>query len=59
MLEAVILGDGGKKHQEIIQLLVDHGADVTIGDENGITSLEHAEERGFQGIVDILKNAEK
>lgn len=59
LLEAVILGDGGNEHQEIVQLLVDHGADLTIGDENGITPLEHAEERGFQGIVDILKRAEK
>jgi uncharacterized protein len=58
LLEAVILGDGGDKHQKIVQLLVDHGADVTIGDENGITPLEHAEERGFQGIVEILKSAE-
>ena len=59
LLEAVILGDGGKKHQEIVQLLADHGADLTIGDEKGVTALEHAEERGFQGIVDILKSAEK
>ena len=59
LLEAVILGDGGKKHQQVVQLLVDHGADLTIGDENSITPLEHAKERGFQEIVDILKSAEK
>ena len=59
LLEAVILGDGGEKHQEIVQLLVDHGADLTIGDENGITPLKHAEERGFREIVDILKSTEE
>lgn len=59
LLEAVILGDGGERHQEIVQLLVDHGADITIGDGDGITSLEHAKEQGFQEIVDILKSAEK
>lgn len=59
LLEAVILGDGGEKHQEIVQLLIDHGADLTIGDENGITPLEHAVERGFQGIVDILTRVEE
>ena len=58
LLEAVILGDGGKKHKEIVQLLVDDCADLTIGDENGITPLEHAEERGFQEIVEILKSAQ-
>ena len=58
LLEAVILGDGGKKHQQVVQLLIDHGADLTIGDENSITPLEHAKERGFQEIVDILMSVE-
>ena len=59
LLEAVILGDGGEKHQAIVQLLVEHGANLNIGDENGITPLEHAEDRGFDEIVDILKKAER
>ena len=28
LLEAIVLTDGGVKHQQIVQLLVDHGADV-------------------------------
>src|SRR5690606_4058652 len=48
LLEAVILGDGGEKHQQIVQLLVDHGADPNIGDGEGVTPLEHAQTRGFQ-----------
>lgn len=59
LLEAVILGDGGEKHQEIVQLLVEHGADLTIGDEDGITPLEHAEDKGFHEIEAILKKAVK
>lgn len=55
LLEAVILGDGGKNYQQIVQLLVDNGADVNISDRDGITSLEHAEQRGFQEIERILK----
>ncbi|MFU0790607.1 MAG: ankyrin repeat domain-containing protein [Virgibacillus proomii] len=58
LMEAIILSDGGKKHQEIVQLLIDHGADATIGDEDGITPLQHAEKRGFHEIAEILKQAE-
>lgn len=57
LMEAVILGDGGKNHQEIVQLLVDHGADIQIGDGDGITPLEHAQRLGFREIEQILKNA--
>lgn len=59
LLEAVILGDGGKKHQEIVQLLVDHGADIAIADGDGITSLEHARNRGFNEIENILTAVQK
>lgn len=57
LLEAVILGSGGEKHQQIVQLLVDHGADVNIGDGDGVTPLKHAQQRGFQEIADILIEA--
>ncbi|MEA0555673.1 ankyrin repeat domain-containing protein [Lysinibacillus irui] len=58
LLEAVILGNGGEKHQEVVQLLVDYGADLNIGDRDGITPLQHAKKLGFHEIVSILKNAE-
>lgn len=57
LLEAVILGDGGEDYQKIVQLLVDHGADVNITDRDGVTPLEHAQSRGFQEIERILKEA--
>ncbi|MCY9763612.1 ankyrin repeat domain-containing protein [Paenibacillus alvei] len=57
LLEAVILGDGGEKHRKIVQLLVNHGADVNIGDGNGITPLMHAQQKGFQEIADLLIEA--
>nr|WP_090109557.1 ankyrin repeat domain-containing protein [Cohnella sp. OV330] len=57
LLEAVILGNGGDKHQKIVRLLVDHGADVNIGDGEGITPLRHARQRGYQEIADILIKA--
>ena len=59
-MEAVILGNGGEKHQKIVQLLVDHGADVSIGDRDGITPLQHAKKLGYKEIESILiKSSEK
>lgn len=56
MLEAIVLSDGGKSQQEIVTLLLAHGADKNIADKNGITPLEHAKKRGFKELVDILSN---
>ncbi|WP_396229994.1 ankyrin repeat domain-containing protein [Cytobacillus sp.] len=56
LLEAIILGDGGKEHQKIVQLLVDYGADISIADKDGITPLKHAQNRGFREIEEILLN---
>ncbi|QOS80496.1 ankyrin repeat domain-containing protein [Paenibacillus sp. JNUCC31] len=42
LLEAVILGDGGSRHQQIVALLLQHGADPFIADREGVTALEHA-----------------
>ncbi len=55
LLEAVILGDGGPAHQEIVRLLVNAGADVRLGDLDGVTPLEHARRRGFGEIARLLE----
>jgi ankyrin repeat protein len=57
LLEAVILGDGGPAHQEIVELLVEAGADVRIADRDGVTPLAHARERGYDAMVRILESA--
>ena len=46
LLEAVLLGDGGPVHQEIVGLLVDAGA-KNIADRDGVTPLQHARAKGF------------
>jgi uncharacterized protein len=57
LLEAIVLSDGGPKHQQIVQLLIDHGADINIADKEGATPLQHAQRRGFAVIRDILLQA--
>ncbi len=54
LIEAVVLGDGGPDHQEVVRLLVQAGADQTISDRDGITPLEHARARGFEQITSTL-----
>ena len=57
LLEAVILGDGGSAHTEIVRLLVSAGASVNIPDREGVTPLAHARRRGFAAIAAVLEAA--
>jgi len=56
LLEAVILGDGGPVHTEIVRLLVEAGANVNIADRENVTPLQHAKRRGFGEMVRILES---
>ncbi len=55
MLEAIILGDGSEPYQEIVRILLDAGADRSIADREGVTPLQHAEQRGYDEIADLLR----
>jgi ankyrin repeat protein len=55
LLEAVILGDGGPVHAEIVRLLVEAGANVNLADRDGVTPLAHARRRGFAEMARILE----
>jgi uncharacterized protein len=57
LIEAVILGDGGPRHQKTVAHLVKAGADRSIADRDGVTPLEHAEKRGYAEIVKLLKES--
>ena len=57
LLEAVILGDGGPRHTEIVRLLIARRADVDRADTQGATPLAHAEQRGQRAIADLLRGA--
>ncbi|WP_425046857.1 ankyrin repeat domain-containing protein [Primorskyibacter sp. S87] len=54
LMESVVLGDGGPDHQAVAKLLVEAGADRSIGDFDGVTPLEHAQDRDFREMVRIL-----
>jgi len=57
LLEATILGDGSKPYQDIVQILVNAGADISIADRDGMTPLDHAKSRQHSEIVTILEKA--
>jgi len=54
LLEAVILGDGGARHQEIVRILLGIGARRDIADKNGVTALQHAQRKGYRELAAIL-----
>jgi ankyrin repeat protein len=57
LLEAVVLGNGGRDHTAVVEALVKAGADVTVPDRHGTTALGHARTRGYSQIARILEKA--
>jgi uncharacterized protein len=57
LLEAIILGDGSARYQEVVRLLIDGGADVNLADGSGVTPLAHAQQKGQAEIVAMLVEA--
>ena len=55
LLEAVILGDGSRRYQQIVRVLLDAGADPAIADKNGVTALQHARSTGQAGVARVLE----
>jgi ankyrin repeat protein len=58
LIEAVILGDGGVRHQRTARHLVAAGARRDLGDRNGVTPIQMARQRGFEQMVRILDRTE-
>jgi ankyrin repeat protein len=55
LMEAVILGNGGRDHQQVVRLLLDAGAERSIADRDGVTALAHARARGYSDIAALLE----
>lgn len=55
LIEAVVLGDGGARHQAIVEALLAAGADRTLADRDGRTPLDLARARGYTAMVAALE----
>lgn len=54
LLEAIVLNDGGAKQQEIVKLLLDHGANPHMTDKYGKSPLTLAREKDYREIAELL-----
>ena len=57
LLEIVLLGDGGPRHQEAARLILNAKADPNLADKAGVTPLAHARARGQSEIATLLESA--
>ena len=57
LLEIVLLGNGGPRHQAITRRILAAGADPNIPDGQGITPLAHARSRGQREIAALIEAA--
>lgn len=54
LIEAVVLGDGGLRHQATVRALLDGGASTRLTDRDGRTPLALARARGYDALVHLL-----
>ena len=57
LIEAIVLGDGGKNHTAIVNDLIEAGADVDLADRDGRKPLRLARRHGFDNIAAALEAA--
>ena len=57
LIEAVVLGDGGVRHQRVVQDLLKAGANTQLADRDGRTPLALARARGVAAMVRQLEAA--
>lgn len=57
LIEAIVLGDGGPRHQAVVRELLQAGASTRLADRDGRTPLALARARGFDAMVKMLEQA--
>jgi ankyrin repeat protein len=55
VIEAIVLGDGGPRHQRTLAALIDAGANLKLTDRQGNTPLQLASARGYTAMVKLLE----
>jgi ankyrin repeat protein len=54
VIESIVLGDGGARHQAVLQALLDAGASTRLADREGNMPLALAKARGYKAMVEML-----
>jgi ankyrin repeat protein len=57
VIESIVLGNGGPRHQETLRALLAAGASPHLKDRNGVTPLQLAQARGYTEMVLMLQKA--
>ncbi len=57
MIESIVLGNGGLRHQRVLRALLDAGANTQLADRQGNTPLALARSHGYTEMVRMLEQA--
>jgi ankyrin repeat protein len=57
VIESIVLGNGGPRHQATLKALIDAGANLQLADRQGQTPLQLARARGYREMVAMLEKA--
>ena len=57
VIESIVLGDGGPRHQATLKALIDARANLQLTDRSGQTPLALAKARGYSAMVSMLEKA--
>ncbi|MGI8894551.1 MAG: ankyrin repeat domain-containing protein [Casimicrobiaceae bacterium] len=57
LIESIVLGNGGARHNSTLKALVEAGANVNLKDRRGVSPLAMARDRGYREMATILEKA--
>lgn len=57
VIESIVLGDGGRRHQATLKALIDAGANLNLKDRTDTTPVQLARARGYVEMVKMLEAA--
>ena len=57
VIESIVLGNGGARHQATLKALIDAGASLQLADRSGATPRQLAQARGYAEMVRMLQAA--